>query len=183
MSEAYTENLPYEVLPVEGNISLRQLKPEEAPVLFGLVDENREYLREWLPWVDHTHTPDDSAKFIAEMIQKRKEATEYGYAICIDDEPVGHMSLMHVSDDKNLPEIGYWIASSASGQGNTTKAAQTLTDFGLHTLGLPKIIIMAKPENIASNKVAEKLGYKLQETAYSERLNEVVNIWAISPPK
>lgn len=67
---------------------------------------------------------------------------------------------MHIKDQKE-PEIGYWLDRQYTRQGIMTKAVIALTQFGLETLKLPKIIIMAHPDNIASNKVAEKCGYKL----------------------
>lgn len=180
MTETLNHELPFAEIPVEKNITLRQLRLEEADHIFAVVDNNREYLNKWLPWVNGTNSARDSAEFIEDTINKRMQGTEYGYAVCIDGVPVGHMSLMHVKDEQE-PEIGYWVSSSVAGQGITTKAAQALTNFGFNTLGLQKIVIRANQDNIASNKVAEKLGYTLSETYYSEQLKETINVWAKSP--
>jgi ribosomal-protein-serine acetyltransferase len=178
MSEQMPSDLPYYKLIVDDNLYLRQLEVDEAETVFGVVDENRKYLQKWLPWVEHTKSSEDSKAFIIDTRRKRREGTEYGYAVCVDDKPVGHMSLMHVTDGKD-PEIGYWIASSVQGQGITTKAAKALTEFGLNILGLKQIVIKAEPGNIASNKVAEKLGYTLQETIHSNSEDPAMNIWSI----
>ena len=37
-------------------IVLRQFAPPDADLLFAVVEKNREYLREWLPWVDQTRS-------------------------------------------------------------------------------------------------------------------------------
>lgn len=179
MTEAL-DDLPYAEIRVDDQLTLRQLQLTEASRLFELVDKDREYLREWLPWVDSTLSPSDSEIFIAETIQKRKEGKEFGYAIVVDGEPVGHISLMHTKDEHD-PEIGYWIASSLSGKGITTRAGQALTNFGFNTLGLKKIIIKADPNNNGSNKIAEKLGYKLIGQEQDDRMG-LANVWSLDKP-
>ena len=165
-------------LYIHDSLFLRQLRMDgDVDDLFALTDANREHIGKWLPWVENVNSPEDSKKFIASLLQDRKGGTTLGYGIFVNDELVGHISLMHLSDDKD-PEIGYWISSGASGKGITTAAANKLTDFGFSVLRLPKIVIKARPENIASNKVAEKLGYILDGMAESENTGEVVNVWS-----
>jgi len=181
MREIYSEQLPYNEIMVDDQIILRQLSHSEADVLFQLVDNNREHLGKWLPWVDSTTSPEDSLDFINSTIQKRRDGEEYGFAVVVDNEPNGHMSLMHIKDDDE-PEIGYWIASHMSGQGITTRAGSALTDFGFYNLGLKRIIIKADPENTASNKVAEKLGYELARQ-YNDDVDGPTNVWTLNRPE
>ncbi|HVV25968.1 MAG TPA: GNAT family N-acetyltransferase [Candidatus Saccharimonadales bacterium] len=181
MSEIISQELPHETIRVNDALSLRQLRPSEAEYIFSLVDANREYLRKWLPWADGTQSPQDSKNFIEEMIKRRQAGSEYGYAIVLDGSPIGHMSLMHLDDDQE-PEIGYWISSNLSGRGITTAAADALTKFGFGTLGLSKIVIKADQKNIASNKVAQKLGYKIERTELSKYTNQTANVWAKYAP-
>lgn len=178
MSEEVEVGLPYERIPINQEVSLRQLQPNEADDLFALVDSNRKYLAKWLPWVDQTKSARDSQHFITEILRKRREGSEFGYAIILNDKPAGHISLMHLSDGKD-PEIGYWITAEASGRGITSQATEAITEFGFKTLGLPKIVIKAQPSNAASNKIAEKLGYALEDTSYNEAGNPV-NVWSKS---
>lgn len=183
MSAVISKKLPYEIILVNDVLSLRQLQRNEAEHIFSLVDANRDYLRKWLPWADETQSPQDSKAFIEAMIKHRQDGSEYGYAIVLDGSPIGHMSLMHLGDGEE-PEIGYWIARDASGKGITTEAAAALTKFGFGTLGLSKIVIKADQQNIASNKVAEKLGYKVERTEPSKYTNHAANVWTkYAPPQ
>jgi RimJ/RimL family protein N-acetyltransferase len=61
----------------------------------------------------------------------------------------------------------------------TTKAAARLSQFGCETLGLEKIIIRANPDNTASNRVAEKIGYTHVDTMASKD-GELFNIWQLT---
>ena len=176
MHEPSKDTMPYGELPINEEVRLRQLDISDADVLFNLVDQNREYLRHWLPWVDHTQTTSDSEAFIIENLRKRREGSTYGYAIIFEGKLVGHISLMHITGGKD-PEIGYWISSDVSGRGIVKLAAGVLTKFGLNTLGLDKIVIKAEPDNIASNKIAEKLGYEPKGIENSEHTGRPVNIW------
>ena len=59
MTEKYFDELRYSEIKVDNQITLRQLMLDEADQLYRLVDNNREYLKEWLPWVEGTHISGD----------------------------------------------------------------------------------------------------------------------------
>ena len=44
--------LPYQLLMVEEGLELIQVSLEHKNELFTLIDINRNYLRQWLPWLD-----------------------------------------------------------------------------------------------------------------------------------
>ena len=73
MTEILYDELPYAEIKVDDHLKLRQLHLDESEKLFKLVDDDREYLQKWLPWVDNTKSPQDSERFISETIQKRKD--------------------------------------------------------------------------------------------------------------
>lgn len=162
-------------IKVDDKLRLRQLHLSEAEEIFRLVDEDREYLGKWLPWVEATKSVSDNREFLATVIQDREAGTSYGFGIIYDGTVVGHTSLMLNRGEH--PEIGYWIASKFTGQGITTRAARALTEFGFQELGLKTIIIKADPENHASNRVAEKLGYTLTKTVPDGDDQHMMNIW------
>ncbi len=170
------EELPYLELAVEPGLRLVQVQPNQVDRMFELVDNDKEYLGKWLPWVERTKSVEDSLAYINLMLASRRNGSEYGYGIELDGQMVGHASLMHLIDDKE-PEIGYWIASNISRQGITTKVADRLTTFGLDSLGLDHIIIRARPDNIASNRIAEKLGYVF--TGNVPDGENTLNVWEI----
>ena len=159
MTEKYFDELRYSEIKVDNQITLRQLMLDEADQLYRLVDNNREYLKEWLPWVEGTQGSEDSKKFISETLEKREDGNEYGYGIFVDGKLEGHTSLMHIRDGGE-PEIGCWIDETMSGQGISTKVGQALTEFGFNILGFERMIIKADPENRKSISIAKKLGYK-----------------------
>jgi ribosomal-protein-serine acetyltransferase len=176
-NETLKECATYPEINIDSELRLKQLDVAQADRLFELTEQNREYLSKFLPWPKHTHSSEDSKTFIESIIQKRKSGEEYGFGIELDGNLVGHISLMHLRDGKE-PEIGYWVESKSAGKGVTTKAATALTKFGIDTLKLKRIIIRVRPDNIGSNKVAEKSGYKFSH--HGEDEEGPLNIWEVT---
>ena len=170
--------MKYESIDVDKGLRLVQLTPSQADVLFALTDNNREYLGEFLRWVPCVKTVDDSLHHIHETLENRKNNIKYTYGIEAGGEVVGDINLRNLQDDALPAEIGYWIAPEYSGKGFTTRAVSALTELGMNSLGLNKIIIRANPDNIASNRVAEKAGYIHVGSEVED--GETLNVWSIS---
>ncbi len=49
---------------ISDDIYLKFLEPNDATDLFAITDSSRNYLREWLPWIDGTKSVGDSKSFI-----------------------------------------------------------------------------------------------------------------------
>lgn len=59
-------------------------------------------------------------------------------------------------------EIGWTLAPEHWGLGYATEAASAARDWALDELRLPRLISLIRPENIASIRVAEKIGEALE---------------------
>ena len=170
--------MSHESIPIDEHMKLVQLKPEQADRLFELTDQNREYLGEFLPWPPYVKSVDDSRKHIEETIQKRRDNLAYTYSIEVDGVIAGDISIRNLTEVEKKPEIGYWMSPDYAGKGLMTKAVRALTDYGLQSLALEKIIIRADPMNIGSNKVAEKAGYN--QVGVDTSNDKILNVWSIS---
>ena len=60
-------------------------------------------------------------------------------------------------------EVAYTIARKYWGQGLGTEVAQAILDYGFGELKLSRLICLIDPQNIASQKVAEKIGMTLEK--------------------
>ena len=56
----------------------------QAEAVFALVDENRDYLREWLPWLDNNRSVDDTRAFIKKSLEQmaNNSPQEHDIASC-----------------------------------------------------------------------------------------------------
>lgn len=57
-------------------------------------------------------------------------------------------------------EVAYRLIRPAWGRGLATEAAGALVAHGLSTLGLPRLVAVTYPENRASQRVLDKLGFE-----------------------
>lgn len=78
---------------------------------------------------------------------------------------IGHCGLKFL---ENTPEIqvGYLLLPSYWGMGLGTEAASAALKYGFDVIRLPKIVAIAKPNNIASRRVMEKVGMNYEKNAY-----------------
>lgn len=60
-------------------------------------------------------------------------------------------------------EVAYTIAREYWGQGLGSEAAQAILKYGFETLNFSRLICLIDPENLASQKVAEKIGMTLEK--------------------
>ena len=177
MTEENLKNTAYDRIIVDNRITLAVLAESEADALYRLVDQNRQYLAEYLPWAI-TNKLEDSREFIQKVHRDRLAKTDYGFGVYVGGVIAGHISLMHLSSQQT-PEIGYWIGEEWKGQGITTKVAEKITRLAMADLGIDTIIIKAATTNAASNKIAQKLGYE-QCSVEQDDEGRAINVWRIT---
>ena len=159
-------------IQVDDTISLEFLEEIHAESLLNLVNANRSYLREWLPWVDQMHTIANFAYYISETKRRAAEKTDFGYAIIIDKNIAGRIGLHHINQQNKIGEIGYWLADGLQGRGIITKCCTAIINHGFTQLGLNRIEIKCATGNNKSRAVAEKLKFKQEGILkQAERLN------------
>ncbi|MFL6673191.1 MAG: GNAT family N-acetyltransferase [Massilia sp.] len=78
---------------------------------------------------------------------------------------IGRTGLFH-PDGWDEPELNWMISPSLRGQGLAVEAAQAARDFAFDVLGLASLISLVRPGNIASSRVALKLGAIPSETIH-----------------
>jgi len=71
-------------------------------------------------------------------------------------------------DGQSEVEVAYTIAQEYWGQGLATEAAQAILNYGFEHLSLSRLISLIDSENIASQKVAEKIGMAFEKEGRDE---------------
>src|SRR3954447_15700460 len=83
--------------------------------------------------------------------------------------------------DAGIAEIGYWAAAAARGSGATTEAVAAVCAWGFATCGVQRLEWYAEVGNVASRRVAEKVGFSIEGTLRSFLVRpggERVDAWA-----
>ena len=71
-------------------------------------------------------------------------------------------------DGQKEVEVAYTIAQEYWGQGLATEAAQAILNYGFEHLNLSRLICLIDTENIASQRVAEKIGMTFEKEGRDE---------------
>jgi ribosomal-protein-alanine N-acetyltransferase len=71
-------------------------------------------------------------------------------------------------DGQHEVEVAYTIAREYWGQGLGSEAAQAILQYGFEKLNLARLICLIDAENIASQKVAEKIGMAFEKESRDE---------------
>lgn len=140
-------------------IKLRELEITDKKKLAELCNNKKiwDNLRDYMPF---PYTEDNANDFIKYC---QGENPQYTFAIEYNGEFVGTIGLVRQTDIYKLTvEIGYWIGEPYWGMGIATKAVQLITEYGFNELGLVRIYTGVFAFNKASQRVLEKVGFKLE---------------------
>jgi ribosomal-protein-serine acetyltransferase len=137
-------------------LEVRVLEADDAHEVFALVDRERARLREWMPWVDGTESPDDTREFIEQS--RRAEHDHDGLGLFVDGGYVGGIGL-RVDVLQRNGEVGYWIAAAWEGRGVVTRACEALIRYAFGDLALHRVSISVAPANARSRAIPERLGF------------------------
>src|SRR5256714_12642203 len=143
------------------SIVARTYRQGDAPLLYEAVRESIAEVSAWLPWCHENYSIEESREFVASRRTALDAGEHYSFAVFSKDDPrrlLGGVGLNFINRVHEFGNLGYWARTSAAGQGITSKAARLIAQFGFEQLGLQRIEILAAVPNIASQRVAEKIG-------------------------
>ena len=122
---------------------------------------NNRNITKYLSRVPEPYSDSNAREFIGKLIEDAKSAkpTMCNKAILVDGNVVGCVGF-YLDLDNMSGVIGYWLAEEYWGQGIMTHAAQHMIDYGFLTLGLSVIHGSTKIDNVGSQNVLKKLGFK-----------------------
>ena len=149
-------------LIVDENTSLFLYQEKDAKELFKLINSNRSYFKEWLPWLDFDTKIEDTQKFILEAITNYKNGIGLNLGIHFFDKIVGSVGFNTINSIHKNAEIGYMLSKDYTGKGIMIKSCKTLINYGFEKLELNRVTIKCATKNNRSRAIPEKLGFKLE---------------------
>ncbi|RMH71106.1 MAG: N-acetyltransferase [Gemmatimonadetes bacterium] len=144
---------------IDDHLELGLLEWRHAEELFAVVDANRAYLREWLPWVDGSKTVADSLDFIQRSAQQWADNRGFQACILFKGNIAGMIGFHRVDWQDHKCEIGYWLRADLQGQGIVTKCCQALVDFAFTEWQMNRVEIHCGAGNIKSQAIPVRLGF------------------------
>ncbi len=147
-------------IPIESNLYLAIREPQHAQEQFDLIEENRSYLKEWLPWLDFNKTVGDSLANIEGGIEGYRTGSNLVLGIWFEEKLVGVISFNAISKLYRKANIGYWLSKDYQGKGIMIKACKALIDYGFEALDLHRIEIRCGIGNTKSRAIPKRLGFR-----------------------
>lgn len=159
-------------IEVDDRLWLRLLEESDARELYALIEANREYLTQWMPWAAD-QTLDDTVTFIERTREQLARNDGFQTAVVENHGIVGVVGFHGVSWQNRSTSIGYWLAAPAQGRDVMTRAVRALVDHALRTWRLHRVEIRAAVDNTRSCAIPERLGFTHEGVAReAERIGE-----------
>ena len=147
-------------LKVNENVSLTLFEKRDAKELFTVVNESRNYLREWLPWVDKMQSEADYEPIIEMWLKQFSSEDGFQAGILYEGKIVGMVGFHGIDWMNKKTSIGYWLAEQYQGNGIMTDAVKSLLDIAFTKYKLNRVEILCGVKNVKSRHIPERLGFK-----------------------
>ena len=144
--------------PIETDrLVVRALEPADAPAMHRLIGEWE--VARMTANVPHSYEAGMAEDWITRSAGLLEAGEAYNLAVVHRDVPglIGSVGLG--LPERRAPVLGYWIGRPYWGRGFATESAGGLVAFGFDALGFEKITASVFPEDPASARVLEKLGF------------------------
>lgn len=100
---------------------------------------------------------------IIDMLNPEGEQEHFAMVLKSNMKTIGHIDL-HQWFAKDTYEIGWAINKKYARKGLATESAKRVLEYAFRELKAHRVIATCQPENIASNKICQKLGMRLEGT-------------------
>ena len=147
---------PLELI-VDENTRLKEIGFVHLRPIFNTIDREREYLGEWLPFVELTKDISFTNQFIENYLNSDK--INLTFAITYQKQFAGIIGLKDTDADNKKTEIGYWLSAKFQGNGIMTRSCKTLINYIFSTKDINRIQIKSATENLKSRAIPERLGF------------------------
>ena len=136
-------------------VVLRPLASDDAPELAAGIDEDPD-LDRWTR-IPFPYTENHAREFIGST-----DETAFAILDRASEELLGVRA-----GDEGVVELGYWVRAGARGRGVATRAVALVARFAFDELGAARVQLVTEPDNLASQRVAEKAGFSREGTLRS----------------
>lgn len=159
-------------------VVLRPLRRRDAKAWAEVRGRNAEWLRQW----EATPPPPGPSFTMSFRHLVRHYATQgrkdeaLPWAVTYEGRLAGQLNVSNVIwGSARMATVGYWVDGALAGRGIIPTALALAADHCFFTVGLHRLEVNIRPENQASLRVVEKLGFR--EEGSRERLLHIDGEW------
>ncbi|MFD7430121.1 GNAT family N-acetyltransferase [Streptomyces sp. NPDC059818] len=140
-----------------GDFVLRCWQESDFAPACTLIEESREHLRPWEPWVAR-HGEKSTRDFLAKSGPNWASGDVYNYAITKDGTLIGMCQSYRCGDPRGR-RMGYWLHPAATGRGIATRATAALVTEMFTLPDVAYLEIAHDLHNTSSAAVPRRLGF------------------------
>jgi ribosomal-protein-alanine N-acetyltransferase len=136
----------------------------------------------WLERWDASSPPGAPARprtfgaMVRAMRRGARSGVQLPFAVEYDDRFVGQLTVNNiVRGSAQFASIGYWIDERYAGRGVMPRAVAMAIDHCFRSVGLHRVEVAIRPENVASLRVVDKLG--IPQVGYAPRFLHIDGEW------
>lgn len=146
-----------------GPVGLRLVRARDARVLQHELLSNRAWLQPWEATIPGGVATFDMRIGIRRLLQQYRDGVGFPFVMEYEGEVAGQLNVWGVARGSLCSAtIGYWVSERFAGRGITPTAVALATDASFSQFGLHRMEICIRPENRASLRVVQKLGFRYE---------------------
>ncbi|HEV8529203.1 MAG TPA: GNAT family protein [Actinomycetes bacterium] len=149
----------------DGRVGLRPIRLRDASDWYALRRRNHDWLAPWEATVPEVGdaTPFSFATMVRRLRHDARGGRLLPFVVTYEGRLVGQLTVAHVIwGSMRSASLGYWIDRGHAGRGIIPTAVALVTDHCFHAVGLHRVEVAMRPENHASRRVVEKLGFRFE---------------------
>jgi ribosomal-protein-alanine N-acetyltransferase len=163
-----------------GVVALRPVRLRDGPAWSEIRIRDERHLAPWEPttpggWAQRHSAGEWPARWLLLRAAGRR-GSALPFAMTVDGRLAGHVMVGNVVREPLLSGyVGYWCDARLACRGVTTAAVALVVDHCFGPVGLHRLEATVRPENAASLRVLEKLGFR--EEGLFRRYLDVDGAW------
>lgn len=161
-----------------GSVTLRTIRNSDAREWKEVRARNHAWLQQW----EATRPPEHAVRgvtfraVVRDLRRQAREGRSLPFTLLVDGSFAGQVTVSNiVGGSAQFASVGYWIDQRYAGHGHMPVAVALACDHCWFQLGLHRIEVAIRPENTASLRVVEKLGFT--EIGYAPRYLHINGGW------
>ncbi len=140
-----------------GSIVLRSPREDDIPAIVAGCNDPE--IPRFLPLIPWPYTEADARGFVAAVVEHRRAGDPertFAIADAQSDELLGIVSVRLYDGGT----VGYWLRPEARERGFMTEAVRHVVELARRDHGITNLRLYTHPDNVASQRVAEKAGFR-----------------------
>ena len=159
-------------------VTARGVRVRDSRALDKALGSNRAWLEPWEATTPLIRPGTlDTKSSIRGLLKAAKEGTALPLVLLHDHDVVGQLNVSQITyGSLSSATLGYWVVEKVAGRGITPVAVAMATDYLFFEKGLHRMEVCIRPENTASLRIVEKLGFRYE--GFRRRYIHIDGKWA-----